>query len=235
MRPEDGTAGGDDARRIADRFGVAPLPAALAETAEGVSLIDAGADRGRIAAALRDGRHVVERADDGSVAGDWSLVPVDDGQGFFLSLTTATAFGAQSALAVCNALVERGVLGAEQRPSVELCLHEAIANAIVHGNLGIPSTTKDSAEGYRQFGQMVGERLRDPAVRARRVDLFVRWADRRLDLSVGDQGSGFDPAAVPEEPAKGARAGRGLIFMRSLATAMVISDGGRCTSLRFDL
>ncbi|MCG5239289.1 ATP-binding protein [Azospirillum doebereinerae] len=165
---------------------------------------------------------------------DWSGAPAVE-PGFYLSLTTGTAYGLQCAVLVCDELARRGGLPDGRRSNVELCLHEAIANAIVHGNLGIPSAAKSQPDGYRLFGRLLRERLGDPAAIRRRIDIFCRWSAAVLAVAVVDQGGGFDSAA-PVAVADGkAQSGRGFLFMRALASGVTVTDGGRCTVLRFDL
>ncbi|HYD30471.1 MAG TPA: ATP-binding protein [Azospirillaceae bacterium] len=165
---------------------------------------------------------------------------VDDGvlaalatQCFYLSLTTATAMGMRSAVLVCDALHERGVLSKARRPNIELCLHEAVANALVHGNLGVPSSVKAQPEGYKLFSQLIHDRLEDAAARRRRVEIFARWDDESLVLGVADQGGGFDLACLPAKNDENAPSGRGFLFMRELTTSVNVTDGGRCTSMCF--
>lgn len=193
------------------------------------------ADRDALASALVQPRSIVVEDDgEADALGDWGAVPVPR-SGFYLSLTTGTSFGVQVASLVSDALVGHGVVGGERRSVVELCLQEAVANAIIHGNLGIASTAKDHPDGYRVFSQMVSDRLSDPTLRRRRIDVFARWAGRTLDISVADQGAGFDQSMVRTEVSGSARSGRGFVFMRALAARVECTDGGRCTSLRFDL
>jgi anti-sigma regulatory factor (Ser/Thr protein kinase) len=192
-------------------------------------------DRGSLAVALRGPYSaLIELGGDDEPVGDWAAVAIS-GAGFYLSLTTATGFGLQVAALVSDELVARGVVTGEQRSVVELCLQEAVANAIVHGNLGIASTAKDYPEGYRVFSQLVNERLNDPVLRRRRTDIFTRWSSRLLDISVADQGTGFDTSVIPTEVDGTSRSGRGFVFMRALAGRVAVTDGGRCTSLRFML
>ena len=199
------------------------------------TLLVSEVDRNALAAALASPcSAVVEELDGDDPAGDWTAVAVP-ATGFYLSLSTGTSFGVQVASLVSEALMARGIIGEERRSVIELCLQEAVANAIIHGNLGISSTAKDHPEGYRVFSQLVTERLADPALRRRRVDLFARWAGRTLDISVVDQGVGFDQSAIRSEVGGSARSGRGFVFMRALAARVDLSDGGRCTSLRFEL
>ena len=182
----------------------------------------------------RPGAVVVETGDEDPPGGDWAAVAVP-ADGFYLSLTTATAFSLQVAPLIGRALAERKVVGADRQSVVELCLQEAVANAIIHGNLGICSTAKDHPEGYRVFSQLVNSCLEDRSLRERRVEVFARWNGTVLDISIGDQGGGFNVARVPDEPVASGRSGRGFVFMRALAGEVAVTDGGRCTSLRFEL
>lgn len=170
----------------------------------------------------------------GAVDGDWLGAPPVE-QGFYLSLTTGSAYGMRCAVLVCDELARRGVLRPERRGNIELCLHEAIANAIVHGNMGIPSSAKEQPEGYRLFSQLLKERLGDNAVRQRRIDIFARWSGNGLTIAVVDQGGGFDTSSLPEEADNNAHSGRGFLFMRALAKRISVTDGGRCTLLHFEL
>ena len=212
----------------------------VGETRQGVgryrsALLVSDVDRESLSVALMQPiAAVIEAVEGQEPLGDWVAVAVPE-DGIYLSLTTGSAFGIQLAALICDALVERGVLTRSQRSVVELCLQEAVANAIIHGNLGIASTAKDHPEGYRVFSQLVSERMGDPVLCRRRVDLFCRWAGRTLEISVVDQGAGFDVSILPADVAATSRSGRGFIFMRALASRVITTDGGRCTSLRFDL
>lgn len=225
--------------RVAARYGLDPDGDTVSQDFDrgtvSAMVLENGVSRDGIMAALKLGTFfTIERDSTQGTDGDWLAVPAS-AQGMYLSLTTRTAFGAQCALLVCDALAHRGVLGDARRSAVELCLHEAVANAIVHGNLEIASSAKDKPDGYRVFSQLVGERLRDPAMADRRTDIFARWRDSALVIAVSDQGSGFDTAILPPDAGGTARSGRGFIFMRALAKEVTVTDGGRCTSLRFEV
>jgi len=227
----------DIAARAAARFGLPREGAGASPIAPAVLL--AGADKDGLRGALDQNAFLtVELTEDedrhGDIQGDWLGAPPVE-HGFYLSLTTGTAYGLQCAVLVCDELARRGVLAPDRRGNVELCLHEAIANALVHGNLGISSTAKDKPEGYRLFSRMVQERLGDSAMRRRRLDIFARWSADSLSIAVVDQGRGFDTTALPTETEGNARSGRGFVFMRTLAKRVSVTDGGRCTVLQFDL
>jgi hypothetical protein len=217
------------------RFGDAAETGFTSSGEASAAFLANGCDREALAEALHAGAsHVVELTEDAAAQGLWLGTPAL-GKSFYLSLTTSTAMTAQPAIVVCDQLTMLGVLNGERRPSVELCLHEAVANAVMHGNLGLSSSAKEQPEGgYRTFSLSVNERLHDPALRRRRVDIFVRWTADDFTLSVADEGDGFDVAGLRLKPEGAARSGRGFLFMRALTDGLSIGDDGRCTTLRFD-
>lgn len=231
----------DMTARVAARFDVSGFDAvddgSAAAWAE--ALLVERADRDRLREAFhRNPFLTVELGEGGdepaALMEDWSGAPAVE-PGFYLSLTTGTAYGLQCAVLVCDELTRRGALTAEHRPNVEMCLHEAIANAIVHGNLGISSAAKNQPDGYRVFGQMLRDRLGDPDIKRRRIDIFCRWNAATIAVAVVDQGSGFDSATTASAADGKARSGRGFVFMRALASRVAVTDGGRCTVLHFDV
>ncbi|MBP2298247.1 ATP-binding protein [Azospirillum picis] len=212
-----------------------------AEPAVEAQLIDR-ADRDLIRAAFgRSPFLTVELGEgtDGPAAllDDWSAAPAAEHPcrpGFYLSLTTGSAYGLQCAVLVCDELARRGVLDPHRRSDMELCLHEAVVNAIVHGNLGLSSAAKGEPGGYRRFSEMMRARLGDPAMIRRRLDIFCRWDNRSITIAVLDQGGGFDAVLAAAGGGGTARSGRGFVFMRALASRVTVTDGGRCTILQFD-
>ncbi|HET7294510.1 MAG TPA: ATP-binding protein [Vicinamibacteria bacterium] len=83
-------------------------------------------------------------------------------------------------------------LGADSVQDVQVAVHEAVLNALVHGN--------------RQD-------------EARRINLRVSMGVEGLEVDVQDQGQGFDASAVPDPRAAqnvGRSSGRGIFFMRAL-------------------
>lgn len=198
-------------------------------------LLATGSTREAVAEALRGPcSHVIELDDDGDAGLMWRGIP-GEANARHLSLTTPTAYSVQPAVIICDMLADMGVLDAAKRSPIELCLHEAIANGIVHGNLGVSSAAKDEPEGYRVFSQQVNDRLLDHEFRRRRLDIHARWRPDALELSVCDGGAGFDAGATHPEPNGNARSGRGFLFMRALADKVEVRGAGRCTILRFAL
>lgn len=227
--------------RIAARFDVSGFESESSDPAPDWSdaLLLERADRDRLREAFgRNPFLTVELGEGGdepaALFDDWLGAPAVE-PGFYLSLTTGTAYGLQCAVLVCDELARRGGLTPDRRSNVELCLHEAIANAIVHGNLGLSSAAKNQPDGYRLFGQMLRDRLEDPLIKRRRIDIFCRWNATTIAIAVVDQGGGFDSSLAPVATSGKARSGRGFVFMRALASRVTVTDGGRCTVLHFDV
>ncbi len=152
---------------------------------------------------------------------------------FCLTMTTPTAFAMDVAFLVCNALEHRSALSADLRSSVELALHEALANAIMHGNLGLDSALKNSADQYDAFCDRIQESLKEVESGCRWIDVTADWSEAELEISVVDQGDGYDEAQNSDHADSQAPYGRGMDIIRALAAAVTVSDGGRCTILRF--
>ena len=96
-------------------------------------------------------------------------------------------------------------------------VHEAVVNAMVHGNLEVASELK--CGDWKAYHALIHERARQQPYSDRRVQVMVR-ADRspRLELVVRDEGHGFDPKSLPDptDPTNWENAcGRGLLLIRT--------------------
>lgn len=151
----------------------------------------------------------------------------------YFCLTTATAFQISTTTLFCDGLVERGGLTEERRGDIELALHEAVANAILHGNLGLSSDTRDDFRQYETFCRLLEERLHDPIAKKTRVEIAATWADGILEVTVTDQGAGFADAAIPPKLAEKGLPMHGLGIIHSLALSVASGDDGRRLTLRF--
>jgi CheY-like chemotaxis protein len=102
------------------------------------------------------------------------------------------------------------------RVRVGMALHEALVNAIYHGNLEVSSELRQEDE--RVFFNLVEERRKKPPYRDRRVHVRACLARDEAMYVVQDEGPGFDPRALPDpsDPANLDRiGGRGLMLIRT--------------------
>lgn len=95
--------------------------------------------------------------------------------------------------------------------NVMMALHEAVTNAIIHGN------------------------KLDPA---KQVSIEVRLEPKQFLITVGDQGPGFDPDSLPD-PLDEANllksGGRGVFLIRQFADEVRFNDSGNQITLCYHL
>jgi len=155
-----------------------------------------------------------------------------DQPGFALLCRTQVAYACPLATLITAALDRVGVLPAQMLAPVRLSLHEAVANAVMHGNLDLNSLHQADDEAFLDFSTLFRQRLQDPAYGDRPLLIDLVWGVRQLDLAVLDCGPGYDPAELGESRLDDV-SGRGLALIRSMAQHVAVSDDGRCTELRF--
>lgn len=162
------------------------------------------------------------------------MAAVRDG-GLLLSVTSATAFAVPLAKAFCAWVARWHAIPADRLIDMETALHEAVSNALLHGNLEISSTDLEAIEDADAYAAALKAPLADPRLAARRIDLEADPADDGLTVYVTDEGAGYAPnAGVPGGPHL-EWSGRGLGIMRAHAHRVRLLDGGRTTALTFDL
>jgi CheY-like chemotaxis protein/anti-sigma regulatory factor (Ser/Thr protein kinase) len=102
------------------------------------------------------------------------------------------------------------------RTQVCMALMEAVSNAMIHGNLEVPSELREkSAEDYHR---LIEERRRQEPYTARRVRCTAQESAGRVQYTIEDEGPGFDPAKLPDPTAPehmGRLHGRGLLLIRT--------------------
>ena len=193
-------------------------------------------------------------ADDEDGGGVAALLAEASGTDLYVNLTTATAHDLQLGGRLLAAIGARHPLSGHRRDDIELALHEAVSNALVHGNLGVSGMKELSAQELERFSRDLGDGLADPVLAARRIAIAVRIdppqaaapgpgpdggrpedapEDGRAlaTVEITDQGAGF----VPRRPERAGASGRGLDLIGSIADGLEIEDGGRRIRLRFRL
>jgi anti-sigma regulatory factor (Ser/Thr protein kinase) len=129
-----------------------------------------------------------------------------------------------------------------QPVNLDLCLQEALANAIVHGNLAIPSALKE--ESWEQFEALVWEREALPEFADRQVTIRCQLSPQRMTIEVEDQGAGFEMqdsrnmelASLPATEDHAALkllsgSGRGLVFIQAFMDQVVWNATGNCITM----
>lgn len=113
---------------------------------------------------------------------------------------------------------------------ITLPLHEALTNAIVHGNLEVSSDLKEAEEADR-FAKALAVRSTQNKYSSRRVEVQVDYNEHRIIWTITDEGKGFDIAKVlkhaeSEEPSMLA-SGRGVMMMKAFMDDVQYKLGGR--------
>lgn len=101
-----------------------------------------------------------------------------------------------------------------ERTQLGIALEEALANALVHGNLEIGSQLRE--DDLQAYQQLISHRLRETPYRNRRLHVSARFSSAEARFIVRDEGPGFNPHAVPDptDPGCITRAhGRGLFLI----------------------
>ncbi|WP_448204445.1 ATP-binding protein [Azospirillum sp. sgz302134] len=150
----------------------------------------------------------------------------------FACLTTASANQLHLAARILACIAaRRPSMTSAQRDDMELALHEAISNAVVHGNLQVEGMKGLSVAALERFSLDLAARLADPSFANRRVEVCVWMEDDSVTVEVADEGTGF---ARPEHIEYGA-SGRGLDLIAAIADELQLLDGGRRIRMRFPL
>jgi len=254
----------DRSNRLARALGLRPAERPAEGPAEGP------AGSGALALLLTDGgaaeadslwlppvaAWVEPAASDEDGRGVAALLAEASGTDLYVNLTTATAHDLQLGGRLLAAIGARHPLSGHRRDDIELALHEAVSNALVHGNLGVSGMKELSAQELERFSRDLGDGLADPVLAARRIAIAVRIdppqtapaghgpgpaGSRPEDapengralatVEITDQGAGF----VPRRPERAGASGRGLDLIGSIADGLEIEDGGRRIRLRFRL
>ncbi|MGE5502870.1 MAG: ATP-binding protein [Actinomycetota bacterium] len=156
--------------------------------------------------------------------GQWFRRHLEAG-GIGLGLRTDTAYSCGPTEHLLHALADRFGLAGAALDAATLALHEAVANALVHGNLDIASFEEGNTEAFLAYCGTVDERLADERFAGRMVFLSALPVDGAIEVAIEDQGRGYDDPADRRRQADEIRR-HGLGLIRALAGARV-EDGGR--------
>ncbi len=110
---------------------------------------------------------------------------------------------------------------------VGVALHEALTNAILHGNLELDSALRESDE--KAYYRLAVERRGEQPYAGRRVNVQMVVTPQGTTFVVSDAGNGFDPATLPDptDPANlGKVSGRGLLLIQTFMDRVEHNEKG---------
>ncbi len=160
-----------------------------------------------------------------------SLIDRALAKSLFVSLTSATANQVFLANRLMARLAQHRQIAKSRREDVELAVHEAISNALIHGNLQIEGFMGMNVTDLDAFSASFVDRLADERLAGRRVEVSFELDDRGVTVEVLDEGGGY---LASDHPKQGAR-GRGLQLIAAAAEKVAILDGGRRIRTWFEL
>ncbi|CAA7624727.1 hypothetical protein MTBLM5_70037 [Magnetospirillum sp. LM-5] len=167
-------------------------------------------------------------ADGESRLGEYFLAHVRDG-GIGLSLCTGAAYDADVAGPFVQALWRLAAAGPADE-AICLAVHEALANALVHGNLEVPRLDED-LDAFLGHCQLLEDAKSDPARWGRRIEISGIGKGGDVEVAIQDQGLGYQVHG----PATGKAGHRlhGLELINACTSNVRVEDGGRCLVLVF--
>jgi CheY-like chemotaxis protein len=123
--------------------------------------------------------------------------------------------------------VGMGICNHADRVRLGVGLGEALANAMYHGNLELSSSLREQdADAYHALAEA---RCRQSPYQERRIEVAVRLEPGRAVFVIRDEGSGFNPAALPDptDPANLDKiTGRGILLMQAFMDHVDFNDQG---------
>ncbi|MEQ9327522.1 MAG: ATP-binding protein [Rhodospirillales bacterium] len=152
------------------------------------------------------------------------------------SIRSTDLFGSMLAGAITAGLARLAVADREEASLARTVLDELVQNAIVHGNLGLPTRVLESMDDIDRFNSDIASRLADPAYGMKHVGIGFWLTSAGWTAEIVDDGDGyaFTGAGSPEKlSGNSGYSGRGSQIVRSLSKAVHIDRGGRRTLVRF--
>lgn len=125
-----------------------------------------------------------------------------------------------------------GIANDRDQLRLSIAIEEALMNAIVHGNLEVSSRLREQADG--SYERLIARRRCQPRFARRRVEVACQIDRHRAQITIGDEGPGFDVKSLPDprDPERLALAsGRGVLLMRTFMDEVSYNDVGNEVTL----
>lgn len=138
-----------------------------------------------------------------------------------ISITTGSCYASDLAHSLTDMIGNRFNISDDKKVQIVTCLHEAIMNAILHGNLNIESDFR-TLKGLYIYQTEIEHRLKINSYKLRRVHIKIWNKNNSIEIAISDEGNGFDiPTKTTDDTLPN---GRGLRIISSLADKMWLQD-----------
>lgn len=163
-------------------------------------------------------------------------VSIDDcKQEMTFLLSNETVYYKDAAKTFVNSLIRRGIFNKEAKDVIRISLHEAMVNALIHGNLELGSKNRNTAYNLEKYFLEVENRIKANSYKARGIEIITTWDDKSLKIRIINDGDGFQESVLSTFPDMASKSGKGLFLIAMIADSCVIEGNGREISISFEL
>jgi len=143
-----------------------------------------------------------------------------------LNLSSRTAYGLANAERCSEMLSHRVSFPTERQPERLIAIHEAIANAVLHGNLQVDSVPLDEGIlGLEKQYDDLEQKLSNPTLGDRRVEISASWSRPELTICITNEGPGYNATKRHHIPSNAPL--KDMELIRSLTDHIEIEEKGR--------
>lgn len=119
------------------------------------------------------------------------------------------------------------------RTQIGMALMEAMANAMIHGNLEISSELR--RESRSDYNNLIKKRMSESPYAERRVQCTAKESPEFVEYSIADEGRGFDPRTIPN-PTESENlllsSGRGIMLMQTFMDDVQFNSVGNAVVMK---
>ena len=148
-------------------------------------------------------------------------------------LTCPVIYSTNIAEIFTRALNRRLHFSKSQFEGIHFALHESIVNGLIHGNLRVNSSMRQSARDFVEYARLLHERLADPEYAHKSISIMASWDKKKLEIKIRDEGAGYEPMNTLKKEKSSDKSGRGLRIIAGTADSCTIDDFGREITLSF--
>lgn len=148
-------------------------------------------------------------------------------------LTCPVIYSTNIAEIFTRALNRRLHFSKSQFEGIHFALHESIVNGLIHGNLRVNSSMRQSARDFVEYARLLHNRLKDPEYAHKSISIMASWDKKKLEVKIRDEGAGYEKMAPISKEKSADKSGRGLRIIAGTADSCTIDDFGREITLSF--